>query len=37
MLEIHEQIGHIQIPNIDVDIPIYAGTAEEVLQREQDI
>lgn len=33
MLEIHEQIGHIQIPTIDVDIPIYAGTAEEVLQK----
>lgn len=32
MLEIHEQIGHIQIPTIDVDIPIRAGTSEEVLQ-----
>lgn len=33
MLEIHEKIGHIQIPTIDLDIPIYAGTTEEVLQK----
>lgn len=33
MLEINEQIGHIQIPSIDVDIPIYAGTGENVLQK----
>lgn len=33
MLEIHEYIGHIQVPSIDVDIPMYAGTAEEVLQK----
>ena len=32
MLEIHEKIGHVQIPAIDTDIPIYAGTAEEILQ-----
>ena len=32
MLEIYEQIGHIQIPTIDLDIPIRAGTSEEVLQ-----
>ena len=32
MLELHEQIGHIQIPSIDVDIPIRAGTSEDVLQ-----
>lgn len=32
MLELHEQIGHIQIPSIDVNIPIRAGTSEEVLQ-----
>lgn len=32
MLEVHEKMGHIQIPTIDIDIPIYAGTAEEVLQ-----
>lgn len=33
MLEIREQIGHIQIPVIDTHIPIYAGTSEEVLQK----
>lgn len=32
MLEIHERIGHVQIPTIDTDIPIYAGTSEEILQ-----
>lgn len=33
MLELHEKIGHVQIPKIDVDLPIYAGTTEEVLQK----
>lgn len=33
MLELHEKIGHIQVPKIDIDIPIYAGTSEEVLQK----
>ncbi|WP_455257863.1 class C sortase [Peptoniphilus asaccharolyticus] len=33
MLELHEQMGHIEIPKINTDIPIYAGTAEEVLQK----
>ncbi|SFE25823.1 sortase A [Peptostreptococcus sp. D1] len=33
MLEINEQMGHIEIPRLDVDIPIYAGTNEEVLQK----
>ena len=33
MLELHEKIGHVQIPKIDINIPIYAGTAEEVLQK----
>ena len=33
MLELHEKIGHVQVPIIDIDIPIYAGTAEEVLQK----
>lgn len=32
MLEVHEKMGHVQIPTIDIDIPVYAGTAEEVLQ-----
>lgn len=33
MLEINEQIGHIQVPTIDVDIPIYAGTSDAVLEK----
>lgn len=33
MLEVHEQIGHIKIPRINVNIPTYAGTSEEVLQK----
>lgn len=33
MLELHEKIGHIKIPRIHEDIPIYAGTSEEVLQK----
>ncbi|HEM2750191.1 TPA: class C sortase [Streptococcus suis] len=33
MLEIHERIGHVEIPKIEVDIPMYAGTSEEVLQK----
>ncbi|MFB0918312.1 MAG: class C sortase, partial [Clostridiaceae bacterium] len=33
MLEIHEQMGHIEIPKINIDIPIFAGTAEVVLQK----
>lgn len=32
MLEIQEKIGHVEIPSIDADIPIYAGTNEDVLQ-----
>lgn len=33
MLELKEKMGHIQIPSIDIDIPVYAGTDEEVLQK----
>lgn len=33
MIELREYIGHVQIPAIDVDVPIYAGTDEEVLQK----
>ncbi|MDD7363307.1 MAG: class C sortase [Peptoniphilus sp.] len=33
MLEVHEQLGHVRIPKIDVDLPIFAGTSEEVLQK----
>ena len=33
MLEVHEKIGYVEIPVIDCRVPIYAGTAEEVLQK----
>lgn len=33
MLEVHEQIGSVQIPKIGQDIPVYAGTGETVLQK----
>lgn len=33
MLEVNEMIGHIEIPKINQDIPVYAGTSEEVLQK----
>lgn len=33
MLELHQQIGHIELPSLLVDVPVYAGTAEEVLQK----
>ncbi|MFD0705506.1 class C sortase [Alloscardovia venturai] len=33
MLEVHEMLGHVEIPSIDVDIPIYAGTSEQVLAK----
>lgn len=32
MLEIQEKIGVIEIPTIDIKIPLYAGTSETVLQ-----
>ena len=32
MLEIHERMGHVEIPKTDTNIPIYAGTTETVLQ-----
>lgn len=31
MLEVHEKIGHVEIPSINQDLPIYAGTSDEVL------
>lgn len=31
MLEVREMIGHVHIPRIDQDLPVYAGTSEEVL------
>ncbi|MDD7353245.1 MULTISPECIES: class C sortase [Peptoniphilus] len=33
MLELRTKIGTIEIPSIDVDLPIYAGTNEEILQK----
>ena len=33
MLEVREMIGHIEIPKIGQDLPVYAGTSEEVLQK----
>ncbi|MEW4355207.1 class C sortase [Streptococcus pneumoniae] len=33
MLEVNEQIGHVRIPKIVEDLPIYAGSTESVLQR----
>ena len=33
MLEVHEMIGHIEIPKINQNLPIYAGTSDEVLQK----
>lgn len=32
MLKINEQIGHIEIPQINQDLPMYAGTSEKILQ-----
>ena len=32
MLEVKEKIGHVEIPKINQDLPIYAGTSEDVLQ-----
>ncbi|MDD1370996.1 class C sortase, partial [Bacillus sp. MHSD17] len=33
MLNIGDVMGHIEIPKIDVNLPIYQGTTEEVLSR----
>lgn len=33
MLEVAEKIGFVEIPKIDVDLPIYAGTSMEVLDK----
>lgn len=32
MLEVHEMIGHVEIPRINQDLPVFAGSSEEVLQ-----
>ena len=33
MLKVEEMIGSISIPTINVELPIYAGTSEDILQR----
>jgi sortase family protein len=33
MLELRTKIGVVKIPSIDVELPIYAGTNEEILQK----
>lgn len=33
MLEVAEKIGFVEIPKIDVNLPIYAGTSMEVLDK----
>lgn len=33
MLQIKEYIGHVQVPKIKEDIPMYAGTSEDILQK----
>lgn len=33
MLEIKKLIGHIEIPLINIDIPIYAGTGKDILEK----
>lgn len=31
MLEMHEIMGHIEVPKLDISLPVYAGTSESVL------
>ncbi|MCC9760651.1 sortase, partial [Streptococcus agalactiae] len=33
MLEVREQVDHVMIPKINQDLPIYAGSEEDNLQR----
>lgn len=33
MLEVNEMLGHVEIPKIRQDLPIYAGTTDEVLEK----
>ena len=33
MLEVAEMIGHLEVPRINQDLPIYAGTSEDILQK----
>lgn len=31
MLEMQEMIGHVEVPHLDISLPVYAGTTDEVL------
>lgn len=31
MLEMHEIMGHVDVPQLDISLPVYAGTTDEVL------
>ncbi|MGJ3509917.1 class C sortase [Enemella sp. A6] len=33
MLELHERLGHVSVPKLALDLPMYAGTSESVLQK----
>ena len=33
MLEVNEMLGHVEIPRIGQDLPIYAGTTDDVLEK----
>ncbi|WP_308533766.1 class C sortase [uncultured Peptoniphilus sp.] len=33
MLEVEEMIGHVEVPKIGEDLPIYAGTSDDILAR----
>lgn len=33
MLEVNEMLGHVEIPRIGQDLPLYAGTSDEVLEK----
>lgn len=32
MLEVKEKLGHVEIPKININIPMYAGTSDQVLE-----
>lgn len=33
MLELREKNGHVEIPKLGQDLPIYAGTSNQVLEK----
>lgn len=33
MLELNELMGHVEVPKLALDLPVYAGTVETVLQK----